>query len=215
MQADLIMQGTGWSVSPILVPLIGEVRDEHPGIVIGTKGDAVHQTEVSDHNPDQWGFVCAADFMIGSAFTAADCEYLFDQVTEMIRGGDKRPAYMIYNRRIVSSTVSPGIVRGYVGTDPHTGHGHVSVPHASRPHPTTRWGIYDMTPAQFKDLMDGYLTSADPAVGASDKAKGTLSALPWAASFGPSTARETAGERLGFIDQIAADLAAAQPPASA
>lgn len=205
-----------WTVSPILVPLIDEVRAEHPGIVIGTIGDAAHTAEGSgsDHNPDQWGFVCAADPMIGPHFTEADAEYLFDRVTEMIRGGDKRPAFAIYKRRIVSSTVSPGVIRGYAGSNPHTDHVHISVPHGSRPHPTTSWEIYEMTPAQFKSLMDGYLTSDNAAVGASDKALGTLSALPWAASFGQSSARETAGERLGHIDEAIDVVVANTTPAA-
>lgn len=146
-----------WRVSPILVPLIAEEKTQHPFMVVGTIGDQAHQDETqSDHEPDQWSFVAAGDFMIGTAknpstFTASEAEYLFDRITAMIRGGDKRCAYAIYNRRIVSSTVKPGIVRTYGGTNPHTDHVHVSVPHGSQPHPTTSWGIYqgdDMTPTE-------------------------------------------------------------------
>lgn len=132
-----------WEVSPILVPAIAEVKAKIPGVqVVGTIGDEDHQEEDSDHNPDEWGFVCAGDFMIGLHFTRADAETLFDRVTAMIRAGDKRPAYVIYNRRIVSSTVRPGVVRAYGGPNPHTDHVHLSVPHGSRPHPTTSWNLY-------------------------------------------------------------------------
>lgn len=130
---------SAWEVSPILAPLIADVRLEHPGVVIGTIGDPDHQQEVSDHNRDQWGFVCAADFMIGVHFTAADAEALFQRLRAL---HDGRTAYVIYNRRIFSRTVSPWTVRPYAGDDPHTGHVHVSVVHGSNPHPTTSWNIY-------------------------------------------------------------------------
>lgn len=137
-----------WRNSPILVPLIDEVKAKNPGMTVYTIGDAAHQAEPSDHNPDEWDFVCAADFMIGGSFTAADAEYLFDRITAIIRGTDARPAYVIYNRRIVSNTISPGVIRGYGGTDPHTNHVHVSVVHGSNPHPTDSWGIYPAPPTE-------------------------------------------------------------------
>jgi hypothetical protein len=137
----------GWSVSPILVPLIREVKAEHPGIVVGTIGDPDHQAEVSDHNPDQWDFVCAGDFMLGAHFTAADAEHLFQRLRAL---RDPRIAYVIYNRRIFSRTVSPWKVRAYTEDDPHTGHLHISVVHGSNPHPTTSWNIY---PAPLEDDM--------------------------------------------------------------
>lgn len=132
---------TSWSVSPILVPLVGDVRAKHPGIVVGTIGDPAHQAEESDHNPDQWDFVCAADFMIGTHFTAADAEALFQRLRAL---RDGRTAYVIYNRRIFSRTVSAWTVRPYTEEDPHTGHLHVSVVHGANPHPTTSWNIYPL-----------------------------------------------------------------------
>lgn len=128
-----------WQVSPILAPLIAEVKAKNPGMTVFTIGDTAHQAEPSDHNPDQWDYVCAADFMIGSSFTAADAEFLFDRINQV---RDSRTAYAIYNRRIESRTVQPWVVRSYSGTDPHTNHVHVSVVHGSNPHPTTSWGIY-------------------------------------------------------------------------
>lgn len=128
-----------WQVSPILAPLIAEVRAEHPGMTIYTVGDLAHQAEPSDHNPDPWGFVCAADFMLGAHFTAADAERLFDRLTALL---DDRMVYVIYNRRIVSTVVSPGKVRAYTEEDPHTNHVHVSVKHGPTPHPTGSWHIY-------------------------------------------------------------------------
>lgn len=165
----------GWEVSPILVPLIADVRREHPGIVVGTIGDPAHQAEASgsDHNPDQWGFVCAADFMIGTRFTAADAEALFQRLRTL---RDGRTAFVIYNRRIFSRTVAAWTVRPYGGDDPHTGHVHASVVHGSDPHPTTSWNIYpapedDMPTAEevadltVAKLLSKTLGSSGPNVG--------------------------------------------------
>lgn len=133
-----------WQVSPILVPLIAEVKNEIPGSqVVYTIGDSNHQSEVSDHNPDQWGFVCAADFMIGPYFSAADAERLFQRIRSL---RDSRTAYVIYNRRIYSRTISPWAIRSYSGSDPHTNHVHVSVVHGSNPHPTSTWNVYPPPP---------------------------------------------------------------------
>lgn len=145
-----------WRVSPILAPLIAEVRAANPGMVIGTIGDPAHQAEVSDHNPDQWGYVAAADFMIGASFTAADAERLFDRIHAL---RDGRTAFVIYNRMIVSRTVSAWSVRTYRGDDPHTNHVHVSVVHGSNPHPTTAWNIYpkpedNVTPADIDAIAE-------------------------------------------------------------
>jgi hypothetical protein len=149
-------------VSPILAPAIAEIKREHPGVVVGTIGDEVHAREESDHNPDEWGFVCAADVMIGKAFTAADAAWLFDRLAVMIRAGFNRIAYVIYNRHIVSSTVQPGVVRAYTEDDPHTNHLHLSVVHGSRPHPTSSWGIYteaDMNEASIAQKLGGDLNN--------------------------------------------------------
>lgn len=147
-----------WEVSPILAPLIADVKREFPGIVVGTIGDPAHQAEAtgSDHNPDQYGFVCAADFMFGNGFGATQAEALFDRLNQL---RDSRTAYAIYNRRIESSTVSPWTVRSYTGTDPHTGHVHVSVKHSSNPRPTTSWNVYPPAPEDDMPLTTDDLTA--------------------------------------------------------
>lgn len=193
----------GWRVSPILAALITEIRDAHPGMVIGTIGDQAHSEEPSDHNVDQWGFVCAGDFMIGSHYSRADAENDFDAITELIRAGDKRPAYAILDRRIVSSTVRPGIVRAYTGTDPHTGHMHVSVPHGPNPHPTTPWEITDMaalTPAQLQDaLLDALESTRGRTLLADAILSGARNAMNEDA-YGPVGARENLAGRVANID---------------
>jgi hypothetical protein len=162
---------SSWKVSPILAPLIADVKREFPGIVIGTIGDPAHRAEKtgSDHNPDQYGFVCAADFMYGHGFGATQAEALFRRLIAL---RDSRLAYEISNRQIVSATVQPYKVRAYTGTDPHTGHVHVSVNHAQSPRPTTSWNVYppaleDDMPSSaevVKALLDQKLGSSGPTV---------------------------------------------------
>jgi len=172
-----------WEVSPILVPLITEVKTHNPGMTVFTIGDTAHQQEESDHNPDEWEFVCAGDFMIGDAFTVTEAEFLFSRIVIMIRAGDKRCAYAIWDKHIVSSTVSPGVVRAYTGDDPHTNHVHVSVPHGSQPHPTTSWKVYVVAhdPLDSTDLnnIDSHIAADANATPASGTLSFALRGKPW------------------------------------
>jgi len=134
-----------WKVSPLLVPVIDEVRQHYPEIVIGTIGDAAHQQEVSDHNPDQWGYVCAADFMIADhGFNWDACQGF---VNRIVQRRDTRMAYLIFNRHFMSATIDGWHWRTYDGSDPHTNHAHLSVIHGPNPHPTTSWHLFDQEPA--------------------------------------------------------------------
>jgi hypothetical protein len=119
-----------WHVDRGLETLVTQEKQKHPGMVVGTIAGGGHAQTGTDHVPDPTDKadphgVDAADFMIGSHFTAADAESLFQA---LLSHRDPRIAYVIYNRRIFSSTVSPWDVRKYTGTsDPHTNHVHVSV----------------------------------------------------------------------------------------
>lgn len=168
-----------WQVSPVLVPLIAEVKRKYPRIVVGTIGDPKHQSEVSDHNPDKNGDVCAADFMIGPHFTKADAVALFNRLIVL---RDPRFHYEILDRHIVSATTLPYRVRVYDGSDPHTGHIHVSVLHAQRP--TTSWQVYP--PAKDDDMEPGDVWN--------DVAWGKAN-------------RETAGDKLVYVDETVEKLA--------
>jgi hypothetical protein len=96
----------------------------------GTIGDAAHATRTSDHNP--WvraggmGIVTAMDITHdpGSGCTG-------DRIAEALhRSRDPRIKYIIWNRRICSSTVQPWKWREYRGSNPHTHHVHLSVKQA-------------------------------------------------------------------------------------
>jgi hypothetical protein len=158
-----------WEVSPILAPLIAEVKAKYPFMTVGTIGDTAHQAEKSDHDPDKWDWVCAADFMIGDQFTAGAAQALFDRLHALLPA---RMAYVIYDRQIVSTQVSAGKVRPYTGTDPHTNHVHVSVKHAQLPRPTTSWNIYPKVAPAMDEQSIASKLGADLNTDASGVAKG-------------------------------------------
>lgn len=124
---------TAWFVDEGLAELISEWKRAHPGASVGTIGDAAHQAEDSEHNPEKAGpqpgqtagEVDAADFMKGpGGVTDADLNGLWDG---LLASRDPRILYVIRNRKIVSSVVEPWKIRDYHGSDPHTGHLHLSV----------------------------------------------------------------------------------------
>jgi hypothetical protein len=108
----------------------------------GTIGDTAH-TSTSDHSPHTYAalgstpVVCAADFphapalgLDGGVFAEA-----------LRRSRDPRIAYVIFNRRIFSSTNSPWTWRAYTGSDPHDTHWHVSVVHTAAADDTRDWAM--------------------------------------------------------------------------
>jgi len=88
----------------------------------GSIGDASHQGTVSDHNPDAQGIVRARDYTQDPGH-GADMAIISEAIR---RSRDPRVAYVIFNRRIFSATNAPWTWRSYSGSDPHTGHMHVS-----------------------------------------------------------------------------------------
>jgi hypothetical protein len=89
----------------------------------GTIGDPAHQARKSDHNPDTNGVVTAMDITNDPAH-GADA----GAIAEMLRlSKDRRIKYVISNRRIFSSLVSPWQWRRYDGVNAHTEHVHISV----------------------------------------------------------------------------------------
>lgn len=122
---------TNWYNDHGMSVLIGQVKAEHPGMTVYTIGDEAHQREKSDHNPNAHGAVCAADFMIGTHFTFADAQELYNALTHY---ADHRLKYVIFNRVIWED----GKPSRYTGSNPHTDHVHVSV-HESND--TSEWNL--------------------------------------------------------------------------
>lgn len=93
----------------------------------GTIGDAAHASRSSDHNP--WviesgvGVVTAID-ITNDATHGCNAQALVDA---LVRHRDPRIKYIIWNSKIVSSSVQPWIWRTYNGVNPHSHHFHLSV----------------------------------------------------------------------------------------
>jgi hypothetical protein len=108
----------------------------------GTIGDAAHSS-TSDHSPHVYAalgptpVVCAADFPHAPALGLDGG--LFAEALR--RSRDPRIAYVIFNRRIFSSTNAPWTWRTYSGSDPHDTHWHVSVVHTAAADDTRSWAM--------------------------------------------------------------------------
>ena len=116
-----------WSLAPSLIVLRDQINTAAPGRnkkKDGTIGDAAHAAGVSEHNPNAQGVVRAMDITCDPR-NGVDCGKLAeDLITELDRRRVK--GYVIFNRRIRSTYVSPGKWR-YYKFDPHSEHVHVSV----------------------------------------------------------------------------------------
>jgi hypothetical protein len=121
---------TEWRVAKSLLTLRATVDAAWPRrnkASDGTIGDASHAARDSDHNP--WvkdgliGVVTAID-ITHDPVSGADANGI---VAALVASRDRRIKYIIWNRQIINSSVSPWIWRTYRGRNPHTGHFHVSV----------------------------------------------------------------------------------------
>jgi hypothetical protein len=107
-------------LAPSLVKLRNEVDRRHPNrdkSSDGWIGDPSHAARVSDHNPDGRGMVHAID--VDS--TGIDVRTFLRAVI-----GDPRTWYVIHDGTIWSRTYGFK-ARRYTGSNPHTGHVHVSI----------------------------------------------------------------------------------------
>ena len=121
-----------WRIAKSLETLKRQLNKEYPDRSKrsdGGIGDAQHRSKKSDHNP--WvdcpnsgqGVVTARDF-------THDPEYGIDcnQLAERLRtSADPRIKYVIWNKRIFSSTNKRWRWRKFHGKNPHTKHLHISV----------------------------------------------------------------------------------------
>lgn len=125
----------------------------------GTLGDLRHQATKSEHNPNAAGVVTAMDITHDPA-GGCDCQVLADS---LVASRDERIGYIIWNKRIISSTVSPGVWRKYEGSNPHTKHLHITATQAAAVYDDARdWNIrvsdgtaYPHTPSVYPTLRVG------------------------------------------------------------
>lgn len=110
-----------WRTAHAAAQLRDEILATWPGTTIWTLGDPAHASRASDHNPNDAGVVCAIDVLEdGRGQADAIWQHLAADL-------DRRMHYAIHDGQIISNTVQPGKVRRYSGSNPHTGHVHISV----------------------------------------------------------------------------------------
>lgn len=142
-----------WRVAKSLETLRSQVNTAHPDRrkdSDGTIGDEAHATRNSDHNPwvqdGSTGVVTALDITHDPAHGVDTYA-----IAETLRKNrDARLKYIISNRRIFSSQVSPWEWRPYNGTNPHDQHVHISVLSDKKEYDdTSPWKLEGITaPAQ-------------------------------------------------------------------
>lgn len=138
-----------WRVAASLLALRDQVNAAWPSRSRrsdGTIGDASHRNRNSDHNP--W----VEDGRIG-VVTALDITHDIEngcdagRIARAIRDSkDKRVKYIIWNRKICSSTTVGGTPewtwRNYTGANPHDKHVHISVKSSKNFYDlTSKWNI--------------------------------------------------------------------------
>jgi hypothetical protein len=131
-----------WRVAEAIKTLQGEVNSRYPGRpkqADGTIGDARHQAEQSDHNPNppHAGVVTAWDIT-----TAPFTIDLAEQLRLLGKGGDQRVKYVIYRGRITSAQHGWQWVP-YSGYSQHFDHIHLSVSDDPRFYDSTDpWDVF-------------------------------------------------------------------------
>lgn len=128
-----------WNTAPALLALFDEINARFPdrtrGNGDGTIGDLAHFATGGDHVPQllddgRW-YVMALDVQHSAGFDSyAFADFLADRMT---KGTETRIQYIVSNRRICNWDPYYGAPRGvwrpYKGSDPHTGHIHISLRH--------------------------------------------------------------------------------------
>lgn len=142
-----------WRVARSLDVLLDEINDHAPHrstVSDGSIGDAAHASRDSDHNPwitvDDVGVVRARDFT-HDPVGGLDCQELADALAVMVDAGTHpalgEGAYIIWQRRILSTSRFTEGWRTYHGSNPHDKHLHLSVALARRGFDSTRpWGVF-------------------------------------------------------------------------
>ncbi len=137
-----------WYPDKGMAKLNSQMKVKYPGIVIGVLAGGGHVATwpTTDHAPEPDGSVDGSDYMLGKSFTK---EKANEFVNTLIRNRDHRINYIIWYRRIISSTVKPWVWRDYHGTSSHTDHVHLSVndKHENDASPWNLGGlVYPQTP---------------------------------------------------------------------
>ena len=167
-----------WILVPCLVTLRNEFNKLSPGrdkASDGSIGDAAHQQESSDHNPDETGRTPYSDADHVNEVHAIDVDddlrrsgWTMDRCLEIIitrhrEGRDDRLQNIIYNRRIWSRSWG-WTARAYTGASAHTEHAHFSARYTTAQESDTKpWGLLeadDVTKSEFTAWMTEWAKSS-------------------------------------------------------
>jgi Transglycosylase SLT domain len=148
----------GWRVANSLDRLLEQVNQLAPNrkkASDGSIGDPNHQRRNSDHNP--WvidgtlGVVTARD-ITHDPKNGCDAQAIADAI---VASKDKRVKYIIWNKRICNSQVSPWKWRAYGGANPHTKHIHISVlPQKSKYDDESNWNLTEVALANVRSEFE-------------------------------------------------------------
>ena len=147
-----------WRVARSLLVLRDQVDQMYPGrgkASDGTIGDVAHQAGASDHNPDRAGVVRAMDLTNDPA-NGCDIDSLSDTLAAT---RDTRIKYVIANSLIMSGAAGPApwVWRAYRGSDPHTGHLHLSVVADDRADDPRPWQIVSGVQTPGRSIVAGFV----------------------------------------------------------
>jgi hypothetical protein len=146
-----------WRVAKSLLQLKKQVDQAFPDRSKdsdGSIGDGNHQSRSSDHTPWVDGNVVTAIDITHDPENGCDS---YRMAEELKASRDRRIKYIISDRKICSSEVSPWNWRPYRGANPHDHHVHISV------HPNR--DFYDDTSPWKLPMLDGHLVTAMDEVG--------------------------------------------------
>jgi hypothetical protein len=167
-----------WTLVPCLVSLRNEfnrLAPERDKASDGSIGDAAHQQEPSDHNPDETGrtpyedadhinevhAIDVDDDLHKTGWSMQKCVEII--VTRHREVRDDRLQNVIYNRRIWSRSWG-WTARAYTGASAHTEHAHFSARYTTAQERDTRpWGLLeadDVTKSEFTSWMTEWAKSS-------------------------------------------------------
>jgi hypothetical protein len=148
-----------WVLIPCLKTLFAEfdrIAPSRDKASDGSIGNAAHEQEVSDHNPDETGSVPIHDVDKTNEVHAIDVDTDFresdlsmEKVVQFLlgrcrSGAEKRLRYIIYYRRIWSAS-SGWVQKAYTGPSAHTEHAHFSASYDSNLEASTAsWHLEDI-----------------------------------------------------------------------
>lgn len=192
-----------------LVPCLVALRSEFDELAPqrdhesdGWIGDAAHQQEPSDHNPDGRGLVHAIDVDADLRQPGWTMERAVQLTVARHRlGDDNRLSYVIYNRRIWAASWG-WTERAYTGTNPHDKHAHFSARYLPALEDNEDdWGLWEAELAEIT-LSDATITKIAEKVAERLKIgdKGVMDKL------GADLMNDKSGVAIGTRRQIAAVL---------